>query len=93
MRQCQETSQSSGYFTSLSHGKLSNLTSLSRGIIRRVMLVKRRKNFFDLLHFDLVVGGAIFGATDVVVTRSLPREQYLKVFLTIDDVSKYQNLE
>ena len=58
------------------------------------MLVKRRNFFFFyLLHFDLVVGGAIFGATDVVVTRSLPREQYLKVFLTIDDVSKYQNLE
>ena len=57
------------------------------------MLVKRRNFFFYLLHFDLVVGGAIFGATDVVVTRSLPREQYLKVFLTIDDVSKYQNLE
>jgi len=50
------------------------------------MLVKRRKKLFDLLHFDLVVGGAIFGATDVVVTRSLPREQYLKVFLSTDDV-------
>jgi hypothetical protein len=26
-----------------------------------------------------VSGGAIFGATDVVITRSLTREQYLKV--------------
>ncbi len=30
-------------------------------------------------YFWFVLGGAIFGATDVVITRSLTREQYLKV--------------
>ena len=33
---------------------------------------------FDLNLKQYTAGGAIFGATDVVVTRSLTREQYLK---------------